>query len=172
MKKSLILVLLLIVSSLLIAESEKIVYIDTERILEESKDTQEAQRLFAIEQENWQAQLNEMEAELERLNTEYESKKMILTETGKAEAEEKINQLLEQRQAFIQEIYGENGIAIQKNAELLEPILTKLKNVVEKVAIENNYSIVLDAASGAIRYAKQNLDITDEIIEEMDKAVE
>lgn len=172
MKKTLILLILLLAFSLLFSESEKIVYIDTERVLEESKDTQEAQRLFAIEQENWQAELEEMDTELERLNTEYESKKMILTETGKAEAEETINQLLSQRQTFIQDIYGENGIAIQKNAELLEPILTKLKNVIEKVAIENNYSIVLDAASGAIRYAKQNLDITDQIIEEMDKAVE
>ena len=172
MKKALILMILLIATSLLFAEAEKIVYIDTERVLEESKDTQEAQRLFAIEQENWQVQIDEMETELERLNTEFESKKMILTETGKAEAEEKINQLLDQRQAYIQEIYGENGTAIQKNAELLEPILTKLKNVIEKVAIENNYSIVLDAASGAIRYAKPNLDVTDQIIEEMDKAVE
>jgi Skp family chaperone for outer membrane proteins len=41
--------------------------------------------------------------------------------------------------------------------------------VIEKIAIENNYSLVLDAATGAIGYAKTKFDITDIILEEMEK---
>jgi Skp family chaperone for outer membrane proteins len=95
---------------------------------------------------------------------------MILTESGKQEAEDKINGLLEERQQFIQEIYGETGTAVQRNAELLEPIVQKMSAVIEKVAVDNNIDMVLDAASGGILYAKPKMDITDLVIEEMDKA--
>ncbi len=50
--------------------------------------------------------------------------------------------------------------------------MDKLRIAIEKVAIENNYSIVLDAAVGAIGYAKSKLDITDLIIEEIEKTFE
>ena len=163
---------LLLTVSLVYAESQNIVYIDSERIMTESQDTQEAQQMYQSEQKEWDKEIADLEEQIDKLNTEYESKKMILTESGKAEAQEKINQLLEKRKQKIQEIYGDKGLAMQRNAELLEPILEKLRNVIEKVAVENNYDMVLDVASGAVRYAKPKLDITDQVIEEMNKTVE
>jgi outer membrane protein len=138
----------------------------------ESKDTQEAQKTFANEQQNWQTQIADLNTEIERLKSEYDAKKMVLTEDGKKEAEDKIKELETERDNLIQEIYGENGKAIQRNAELLQPIMAKLKTVIEKVAVENNYSLILDASGGAILYAKPSLDITDMIIDELNKTVE
>ena len=172
MKKVYILIAILIIGSLLIAESVKIAYINTERIMTESKETQEAQATFSAEQQAWQTQLQEMESEIERLSSDYEQKKMILTETGKKEAEDKIEELMNNRQNFVQEIYGENGTAVQRNAELLEPIVTKMSSVIENVAIDNNIDIVLDASAGGILYAKPKMDITDLVIEAMDKAID
>jgi outer membrane protein len=163
---------LLLTVSVVYAESQNIVYIDSERIMMESQDTQEAQQMYQSEQKEWDEEIAELEEQIDALNNEYESKKMILTESGKVEAQEKINQLLEKRQQKIQEIYGDQGLAMQRNAELLEPILEKLRNVIEKVAVENNYDMVLDVASGAVRYAKPKLDITDQVIEEMNETVE
>ncbi len=165
-------VMAILAGTILIAESIKIAYIDTERVMAESRDTQEAQNVFQTEQESWKNEISELDAEIERLYSEYETKKMILTESGKQEAEDKINELSIEREALVQEIYGESGKAMQRNAELLEPILTKLKNVIEKVSVENNYTIVLDASAGGILYAKPSLDITDDIILELDEAVE
>ena len=58
---------------------------------------------------------------------DYESKKMILTESGKQEAETKIMSMTETRQNKVQELFGENGKFIQRQNELLAPILNKLK---------------------------------------------
>jgi Skp family chaperone for outer membrane proteins len=80
--------------------------------------------------------------------------------------------LSEARQARVQELFGETGAFIQRQNELLAPILNKLKTIIEKVAIENNYSIVFDASAGSILYAKPSLDITDLILNEMEKTVE
>jgi outer membrane protein len=170
MKKTTVVILLTLLCVFLAAEGTKIAYINSERIMVESKGTQEAQATFAAEQQAWQNELQELEAEIERYNDDYEQKKVIMTESAKQEAEDKINGLLEERQQFIQEIYGENGTAVQRNAELLEPIVQKMSTVIEKVAVDNNYDMVLDAASGGILYAKPKMDITDLVIDEMDKA--
>ncbi len=161
-----------ILTTLVFAEAEKLAYIDTDRIMMTSPETQEAQTILMGERQKWEQEIADMDAEIEQLYADYESKKMILTESGKQEAETKIMSLSEARQAKVQELFGENGTFVQRQNELLAPILNKLKTIIEKVAIENNYSIILDASAGSILYAKPSLDITDSILDEMEKAVE
>ena len=81
-------------------------------------------------------------------------------------------QLKQERDLKIEEIYGENGKIITRNNELIQPIMNKLKIVIESIAIENNYSLVLDASLGVIGYGKSKLDITDRIIEKMEETVD
>jgi len=45
-----------------------------------------------------------------------------------------------------------------------------LKVVIEKVAVENNYSMIFDAATGGLLYAKPSMDITDLVLEELEKS--
>ena len=168
----LVFALVVILTSVVVAETSNMAYIDTERIMMTSSETQEAQTILMNEKQKWEQEIIEMDAEIEALIADYESKKLILTESGKQEAENKITELTQQRQQKIQEIFGENGKFFQKQNELLEPILNKLKNVIEKVAVENNYTIIFDAAAGGILYAKPSLDITDLIMDELEKVVE
>ena len=165
-------VLVMVLTTLVFAEADKIAYIDTDRIMMTSPETQEAQTILMGERQKWEQEIADMDTEIEQLYADYESKKMILTESGKQEAETKIMLLSEARQAKVQELFGENGTFVQRQNELLAPILNKLKTIIEKVAVENNYSIILDASAGSLLYAKPNLDITDSILNEMEKAVE
>ncbi len=165
-------VLAVVLSTLVFAEAEKIAYIDTDRIMMTSTETQEAQTILVGERQKWEQEIADIDTEIEQLYADYESKKMILTESGKQEAETKIMTMTESRQSKVQELFGENGKFIQRQNELLAPILNKLKTVIEKVSVENNYSIVLDASAGSVLYAKPNLDITDAILDEMEKTVE
>ena len=165
-------VLVMVLTTLVFAEADKIAYIDTDRIMMTSPETQEAQTILMGERQKWEQEIADMDSEIEQLYADYESKKMILTESGKQEAETKIMTMSEARQAKVQELFGENGTFVQRQNELLAPILNKLKTIIEKVAIENNYSVILDASAGSILYAKPSLDITDTILDEMDKAVE
>ncbi len=156
----------------LFAEGIKIAYIDTDRVMAVSTDTQEAQQTLVAERQKWEGEINEMDMEIQELMTDYEQKKLVLTEQGKMEAESKITELTQIRQTRVQELFGDQGTFMQKQNELLEPILTKLKTIIDKVAVEENYTVILDAASGGILYAKPSLDITDSIIDEMNKSVE
>jgi len=170
MKKLILMVILAILGiSSVFAASLSIAYIDTDRVMMESQDTQEAQQLFQAEQQSWQDEVTEMDAEIQRLRDDYEQKKMILREEGKLEAENAINELISQRDENVNQIFGEGGQAMQKNAELLEPILDKLKSVIEAISTDDNIDIVLDASTGGILYAVPSLDITDRVIERMNK---
>ena len=173
MKKIVLTIILaMVLTTVVFAETEKIAYIDTDKIMMKSPETQEAQTILMGERQKWEQEIADMDTEIQQLYTDYDSKKMILTESGKQEAENKITSLTETRQAKVQELFGENGKFVQRQNELLEPILNKLKTIIEKVSVENNYSIVLDASAGSILYAKPNLDITDIILDEMEKTVE
>lgn len=173
MKKILILGLVLLgLFTTAFAESDKIAYIDSDKVMRESADTMEAQKILLDEKTKWENEITEMDKEIEALYADYESKQMILTEAGKAEAENKIRTLTQERQQKVQEYFGENGMFVQKQNELLAPILQKMQAVIDKVAVENNYSMVLDVATGSVLYAKPSLDITDLIIAELKNFVE
>lgn len=172
MKKLAFALALVILTAAVFAQSDKIAYIDTDRIMIESPETLEAQTILLNEKRKWDKEIDDIDAEIDLLYTDYENRKMMLTTAGKQEAEAKIKALQQTRQAKVQEIYGETGKFVQKQAELLEPILNKLKTVIEKVAVENNYSMIFDAAAGGLLYAKPSMDITGIILDEMKKTVQ
>jgi Skp family chaperone for outer membrane proteins len=89
-------------------------YIDSERILLESQDAIEAQKLFETESQAWDAQVADIERDIARLQEEYENKRLVLTDTGRAEAQQKIADKKAELDTLINSIYGENGLASQK----------------------------------------------------------
>lgn len=169
MKRSLIVIAVLLMISTGLCASMNIAYVDTDKVMLESEDTQEAQQLFQSEQQNWQDEIAELDAEIRSLQEDLEKKKMILTDSGREEAETKIQEMITERDEKVSQIFGEGGQAMQKNAELLEPILTKLQGVIETISQEQNIDIVFDASMGGILYAVPTIDITDEVIERMNK---
>lgn len=161
--------LIALVATTLVAESLKIAYIDTDKIM--YLKTQEINPTLQTERDKWESELAGLEQEIQQLQDDYDSKKMMLLEAAKLEAEQKIQDKKNAYETRVQEIFGEQGEYYQKQAELITPILNKLQEAINKVAIENNYTMVLDAASAAIVYAKPNIDITDMVLDEMSKNI-
>ncbi len=163
---------MILAGTLMYGQTINIGYIDLERIMMRSRDTQEAQSVFMQEYESWERELSRMEEEIQRLQSEYEARKLTLTESGRVQAEERIQDKISERRQYVDSIFGEGGLAMQRNAELLEPIMDKLRDAIEKVAIEYNYSIIFDAEGGGILYAKPNLDVTDLVLQDLDDLTE
>ena len=161
--------LLLGLSVGLFAQSMKLAYIDSNRIMMECNDTKAAQELFQKDRANWDKQIDDLTADIRRLETEYETRRLTLSESGKKEAQDRISARLRERQTLLENIYGEEGLAARRNAELLAPIMEKLRAIIDKVAIDENYSMIFDIAAGSVLWAKPNMDITQQLIVEMNK---
>ena len=147
----------------------KLAFIDSSRIMAESGDTREVQRVFLQEKETWDSQIDNLTEEVRRLETELETRRLTLTETGKREAEERIITKMRERQQLIEQLYGENGVAAQKETELLAPIMAKIRTIIDRIAEEEDYSMIFDWATSGLIYAKDSIDITAQVIAEMNK---
>ena len=73
------------------------------------------------------------------------------------------------KNTFIESIWGENGKAIQINKQLLKPIVEKISNVLKTIAEAESYDLILDVADGNIMYAVPSLDLTQRVIDELNK---
>jgi Skp family chaperone for outer membrane proteins len=66
-------------------------------------------------------------------------------------------------QKFLQDKFGQQGEAAQKNNELLRPIVEKVNAVINKIATDENYDYIFDSKSGVV-FAKKSYDLTDKVI--------
>ena len=170
MNRILVIIALLLAVSGLSAAKARYGYIDSERILHESDDAREAQQLFENEMNVWETQISDLESEIEQLKAEFENKRLVLTEAGRKDAQTAIADKETELDDLIDDIYGESGLAAQRNGELLEPVMDKLTRAIKAVADENDLEMIFDAAAGGLLYAIPDLDYTDFVIEQMNTA--
>ncbi len=161
-----LLIIVLAFAGTVSAKDAKVGIIISDRILNEYTEAQDAQQILEEEITEWQRQATEMEEELQALDTELSEGSMFYSEEKKAEVEKKFqNKMLEYRE-FQANIERK---AMQRNQELFAPINDKIQQVIDKIAQEDGYDIILDAVGTAIAYADPELDITDIILEELKK---
>jgi len=169
MKRLLLLALVLAIGGGIYAQTIRLAYINSTRVMAEANDTRDAQRLFEIEREKWNSEIDDMTAEITRLENEYERRKLTLSTDGKTEAEAGITAKKRERQQKVENIYGENGEAERVNSELLAPIMSKLREILNTIAIDENYAMIFDITSSGIVWAQERFDITQQVIIEMNK---
>ena len=169
--QKLILVTLFIVSIFLAANAfaeTKIGYIDSWKIFDNYKGKGDQQAQFDREQEEWEKRATAMEQEIEQLQEELNTN-IMWSEEKKAQQKQKIEDKQAELQDFIKEIWGPNGKAYLRNAELTNPIIEEIVQVVQELGAEENYSLILDVAESGIVYAAQGLDLTQRVIDILNK---
>ncbi|MEJ2054873.1 MAG: OmpH family outer membrane protein [Calditrichaceae bacterium] len=70
---------------------------------------------------------------------------------------------------FKYEKLGPEGEFYQKSMEFSKPIIDKINNLIAKVGEEEGYDFIFDAASGSLVHALPKYDITQKIIDELNK---
>ena len=138
-------------------------------MLKEFKEFAEAQANFDKEIAVWQAGLDSVRQELEAAAAEYQRQRLILSEDARTRKEDELRTAEQKFQEQTNALFGPDGQAERRNAELVKPILEKINAVLEKVAIENNYDYIFDTVNGNIAYSRKELDLTDKILAELNK---
>ena len=167
MLKTITIISLVMLATVVAAEELKIGYVDSQRIFAEFQEYQDAQAKFDKDVEIWNVQAEQMKLEADQLLGELEGQSLILSAEKKKEKEAFLQAKQDTLRQFLDATFGPEGKAEKRMAELSKPVRDKVLEVIERVAIENNYSIVFDAGTVNIAYAKKSLDITDEILAEL-----
>jgi outer membrane protein len=147
-----------------LAQTVKIGYIDSIKIFAENKETQEAERQYRADVQQWETQKQRYEADLSRMGEELSAQSPMLSEEKKAERKLEFQRKMDEYKRFMDETFGDTGLAARRNKELTQPIVDKINKIIEKIAKEQGYTMVFDVANANIVYADKAIDLTEVVL--------
>lgn len=151
---------------------DKLAVIDYQAIFDKYEGTADAQQTLNRELKDWDEQAKSMRDEIEALGEELESQRLMLSEERLREKRDELDRKRSDYERFAQDIWGVNGKAAKRNAELTAPIAERILEVIAKLGEEMNLEVVLDAGTGGVVWAKDDVNITDTVLEDLRIAVE
>jgi outer membrane protein len=146
-------------------------YIDSGRIFTEYAAAKEAQARFDRQVQGWRDEAAELEKGVRQLRVEVRDLSPILSSLKRQEKEEALQKAISDYERFIQEVWGPQGRAAQENDRATADVVRLIRTAVEKVALGKNLNLVFDAASGMIIYADKTLDVTADVLTELNAAM-
>lgn len=146
----------------------KIGYVDSDTIMDNFPDVQDArQKLDALIQE-WQTELRKQESDLKAKQDDYDKRKLIMTEQTSIEAMADITKLQKEIADYRDKKFGANGELFQKQNELMKPLQNKIFTTIQQVATEEDMDFVFDRSGDILfLYAKPQYDLTAKVIERL-----
>ncbi|MBD3391696.1 MAG: hypothetical protein GF418_06520 [Chitinivibrionales bacterium] len=147
----------------------KIGYINSEKIFEEYEGTKQAQEKFNKEVAKWEQEATERQKEMRELREQLEKQSLLLSSERKQEIENQLQQKMVEYQKFLQEKFGQEGEALNKNEQLTKPIVEKINKILEQIAKTENYDFIFDARVGGLVYAKDGYDLTERVLAALNK---
>jgi outer membrane protein len=167
MKRIIILALIFLFTGLASAQL-KIGYIDSDAIMDQLPDAQDARKRLDGMIQEWQNELNKLEKDWKTKYDDYERRKLILTDASRAELEGELIKLEQQIADYREKKFGTNGELFQKQDEIMKPIQNKVFTVIKTVAQEENLDFVFDRSGDImLLYAKEEYDMTAKVLERL-----
>lgn len=152
-----------------VAQDQKIGYVDTDYILSQMSEYEGIQQQLSSISSEWNNELQEMEQEIEQLKEEYQSKEILFTDEMKEKKKQEIQNLVDQRQQYLTQKFGEKGEYFQTQKELLEPIQRKVFEAINAVAEQQNFDFIFDRAQDSkMLYGAEEWNLNNEVLQELD----
>lgn len=138
------------------AQKIKLGHFNSNELMQKMPEAKQAETQLQEYVADLQAEMELMSQEYNRLTEEYEAKKDQLTDLLKQNKQKEIMSVAERMQAFDRQ----SQISIQeKQVELMNVIVEKIKVAVAEVAAESGYTYIFES-NGILWYAAESDDIT------------
>ena len=148
----------------------KIGYVDSNEIMNNFEEVRQVQVDLEKEQKRLEAEFNDLVYSLDSLKHDYERQRLLMSDTLSIEKESEIANKEKSIQKLQLDKFGPEGEIYRKQNQLLKPVLGKIDEAIQKVGNERGYDFILDAMSGALLYALDSHNLTEDVMEELSKA--
>ena len=146
----------------------KIGYVDSDTIMEQLPEAQDAQKKIDAQIQEWQEELNKLDREWKSMYDDYERRKLSMSDQRRAEVERELVTAEEKISKYRQEKFGVNGELFKKQEEVIKPVQNKVFNAIKDVAEDEELDFVFDRSGDIIfLYAKDEYDITNLVLEKL-----
>ncbi|MGB5847028.1 MAG: OmpH family outer membrane protein [Ignavibacteriaceae bacterium] len=146
----------------------KIGYIDSDTIMDNLPDVQDARKELDAMIRDWQTELRNLEAEFTKKKNDFDKRNLVMTDQTRSETEKELADLERNISDFRDKKFGPNGELFQKQDELMKPLQNKIFNVIQEIAAEEDLDFVFDRSGDIIfLYAKSDYDLTAKVLEQL-----
>lgn len=168
MKKLLFLSLIALALTASASAQQRYAVIDTKYILDRIPAYKEADAKLKVIGEQWQKEIDDLQAQLDKMYKNYESEQFMLTEALKKKREDELFEKEKQVRDLQKKRFGYEGDLFKERQRLIKPVQDKVYDAIQKIATSRSYDFVLDKSEGiTIIFADPKLDKSDDVLKEL-----
>jgi outer membrane protein len=161
-------VALALVCPVLAFAQSKVGHINSEQIMQTLPEAQDAQKSLDNMVQQWESEIQKMQADWKKKFDEYDKKKLILTDQARADREKELRELEASIADYRNKKFGQNGELFQKQNEVMKPIQNKMFKILEDIAKEDGYDYIFDKSGEILLlYANDKNDLTQQVLKKM-----
>ena len=162
--------LLLLLLPLLGFAQQKIGFMDSESIMKQLPEAQDAQKKIDILIQNWKDEIADMEKDWKAKFDTYDKRKLIMSDQSRAQAEKELQDLDKRIMDYRTSKFGQNGELSKKQMEAVKPIQDKIFQALQEVANEEKYDFVFDKSGQLyLLITNEKYDLTALVLDKFNK---
>ncbi len=141
----------------------KIGYIDLDKAISESNEWEKAKKTLEDMRRTKQTLIDEKGNEIKKLEEELEKQASILTPKSIEDKQDHLKKVYRDYQRMAKDFQEELQ---KKEAGFIQEIQKDLVEVVNKIAKEEDYTIIFERRISGILYSRKEIDITEKVIKD------
>lgn len=147
--------------------NEKVVYVDSSKLLNNYKGMQAARAVYQQKANAWKANIDTLASEVQQQIFTYEKESPKMTTKERQLSQELIRNKQKQFADYQQAM---NAQAQQEDAKMTSDVVTQINAYLKKYGESKGYKVILAATEyGNLAYADEGLDITDAVLEGLNR---
>ncbi|MCH4822488.1 OmpH family outer membrane protein [Gramella lutea] len=146
---------------------QKTAYVDTTKIVQEYKEMKDVEAEFSSKSDSVRKQLDSVARSFQQEVQAYQSEMESMSQSQRQEKEQ---ELMQKQQMLQQQQQMQSNRLREQSTVVMDSIVNKIKDYVKEYGEENNYTYIFGSNESAnIMYAEEGLDITQDILKELNK---
>jgi outer membrane protein len=168
MKKILVAFATLLLLTTAVEAQQRYAIIDTKYILSKIPEYRDADKKLQLVGEQWQKEIDDKQAVLDKMYKNYEAEQIMLTDDLKKKREDEVFVKEKEIRDLQKKRFGYEGDLFKERQKLVKPIQDKVYNAIQKIAVARVYDFILDKSEGiTVIFADPKLDKSDEVLREL-----
>ncbi|MBU2491245.1 MAG: OmpH family outer membrane protein [Bacteroidetes bacterium] len=140
-------------------------YVDSDTIMKELPDAQDAQTKLDNIIKEWQDELARLEKDYKGQLDEFEKRKLIMSDELKTQKQRELDKIKQEVEKYRQDKFGVNGELFKKQDEVMKPVQNKIFTAIKEVAEDEDLDFVFDRSGDILfLYAKDEYDVTSKVL--------
>ena len=148
--------------------AQRYAVIDTKYILNKMPEYTDADKKLQLISEQWQKEIDDRQAELDKMYKDYDAEQFMLSDDLKKKREDELFNKEKELRDLQKRRFGYQGDLFKEREKLVKPLQDKVYNAVQKIAVARGYDFILDKSEGiTVIFADPKLDKSDDILREL-----